>query len=107
MTRRKATVSRAVTFTALDRIETAIIDMQGSAFLFDQIVTHGQHFDDAARAMHDVNRLMQLDSENLRAAFDKAHKAIKGSKREKDEDEDEGANNVVPLARPEPEGGAT
>ena len=59
-------MTRNPVLAAFDKIEDAIADMEGSAFLVDQIVTHGESFDNASRALHHVNRLMLADTETLR-----------------------------------------
>ena len=63
-------------FMAMTVIEDALIDMAGSAFLLDQIATHGDSMDDQDRAYVHVARLLIADMVELRAEFDRVHEAL-------------------------------
>ncbi len=61
---------------ALDIIEDAQINLAGSAFLLDQCVTHGEHFDGQERAICHVTRLLVADVAELDVAIAKARAMI-------------------------------
>ena len=105
---RRYTAPRDVAFTALDEIENALIDVAGTVAVLDDYTDFSGSADDYRSAVETVVRHLQADMTALRAAFDKAHKAIMGAPRGKGRarGEDEGTDNVVPLSRPEREGGA-
>jgi hypothetical protein len=63
-------------FKALDIIDDARTNVDGSAFLLDQCVTHGEHLDDQELAIVHVTRLLLADVAALEAANDKARAMI-------------------------------
>ena len=86
----------------IDALEDALIDAAGSAFLVDQFVTHGEHTDDAEKALHHVNRLLSADMKALRRAFDVLHAAERVPRRAKGKGRAKPTRGVVvPLVRPE------
>jgi hypothetical protein len=63
-------------FKALDIIDDARTNVEGSAFLLDQCVTHGEHLDDQERAIVHVTRLLLADVAALDVANDRARAMI-------------------------------
>ena len=64
----------------LDRIEDAMINVEGSTLLLDMVVLHGQHFpSDRARqrATFHANRLLAADVAELRRVFEAACSEVK------------------------------
>ncbi len=76
-----------------DLLEDAIIDLEGSVFLVDQFVAHGEHTDDAERALHHVNRLLAADMKAVREAFTRVLYP--------NSDKPSGPGEVVHLNRPD------
>jgi hypothetical protein len=67
----RAPIARDRVFVAMNTIEIALIDAEGTAFLIDRAVTHGG--DDPSRCIDHLSRHLSRDMAELRKAFTDAH----------------------------------
>lgn len=77
----RATGTGAADRDPLDRIEDALLNVEGSTLLLDMVVTHGQHLpsDHARRsAAFHANRLMVADVAALRRVFEAVSSTERG-----------------------------